>query len=68
MVLSYDYWQKHTGGDASILGQTISLNDRPFKVIGVVGANFHSAVWGETPALFVPMSMLEEVLPGRVRR
>jgi predicted permease len=65
MVLSYDYWQKHTGGDLSIVGQTISLNDHPFKVIGVAGANFHSAVWGETPALFVPMSMLEEVMPGR---
>lgn len=65
MVLSYDYWQKHTGGDASVVGQTISLNDHPFKVIGVAGANFHSAVWGETPALFVPMSMLEEVMPGR---
>ncbi|WP_260702977.1 ABC transporter permease [Edaphobacter flagellatus] len=65
MVLSYYYWQKHTGGDASIVGQNISLNGHPFKVVGVTGPNFHSAVWGETPALFVPMSMLGEVMPGR---
>ena len=65
MVLSYDYWQKHTGGDPSIVGQNISLNGHPFKVIGIAGARLHSAVWGETPALFVPMSMLEEIIPGQ---
>ncbi|MBS1799875.1 MAG: ABC transporter permease [Acidobacteria bacterium] len=65
IVLGYDYWQKHTGGDASIVGQNISLNGHPFKVIGVAGADFHSGVWGETPALFVPMTMLAEVMPGR---
>jgi putative ABC transport system permease protein len=64
-VVSYHFWQDKLGADPSLVGQTISLNGHPFEVIGISAPGFHSAVWGETPALFVPMSMLEEMLPGR---
>ena len=30
--------------------------------------NFQSAVWGEMPDLFVPMSMLDAVIPGKGKR
>ncbi|MDE1176739.1 MAG: ABC transporter permease [Edaphobacter sp.] len=68
IVLSYDYWQKHLSGDPSVVNDTLSLNGHPFKVIGIAGPRFHSAVWGETPALFVPMAMLGQVIPGQDRR
>jgi predicted permease len=65
MVLSYDYWQKHMGADPAVVGQTIALNGHPFKVVGIAGPRFHSAVWGESPAVFVPMSMIDQVILGQ---
>lgn len=67
-VVSYNFWQAHLGGDSSLVGQTITLNGHPFQVVGIAAPEFHSAVWGELPALFVPMSMLDQAIPGRGAR
>ncbi len=68
IVLSYDYWRVHIDSDPSVVNETISLNGHPFKVIGIAAPGFRSAVWGETPALFVPMAMIDQVIPGQGRR
>lgn len=34
-VVSYEFWQRRLGGDPSVLGQTIRLDDRTFTIIGV---------------------------------
>lgn len=39
-VLSYELWQRRYGGDRSILGREIRMNDRPFKVIGILPPGF----------------------------
>ena len=67
-VLSYHYWMTHLGGDPNVVGKTIALNSHSFEVIGVAPENFQSAVWGQTPDLFVPMSMLDTVIPGKGKR
>jgi len=64
-VVSYSFWQNHLNADPTVVGQTLLLNNYPFQVIGIADPNFRSAVWGETPAVFVPMSMLEQADPGR---
>ncbi len=63
-VLSYGYWQRHFGGDPSILNQTIRLNDHPFTVVGVAPAGFRSVVIGDAPDVFAPMMMKAEFTPG----
>ena len=68
VVVSFDYWRAHMNSDASVVNQTISLNGNPFRVIGVSAPGFRSAVWGETPAMFVPMAMIDQVIPGQGRR
>lgn len=35
VVLSYAYWQKRFAGQTDILGKKVSLNGKPFTVIGV---------------------------------
>ena len=36
LVLSYDYWMRSWGGDKSIIGRTLRMNDRVHTVIGVL--------------------------------
>lgn len=41
-ILSYGLWKAQFGGDASILGKTISLDSRPFTVVGVMPSGFQN--------------------------
>jgi len=45
MVLSYKYWQKRFGGNPSIIGQTVLVNQHPFTVIGVAPENYRGAYY-----------------------
>ncbi len=36
LMLSYEYWKKHEGGDPNIVGKTYEMNDRVHTVIGVL--------------------------------
>ncbi|MGD0442770.1 MAG: ABC transporter permease [Edaphobacter sp.] len=64
-VVSFNYWKTHLGSDANVVGQALSINGQPFQIIGVSAPAFQSAVWGQVPDVFVPMSMLEQIRPGR---
>lgn len=39
-VLSHAFWQREFGGDPAALGRTLSLDGRPFPVIGVTPPSF----------------------------
>jgi predicted permease len=40
MVLSDGYWKRRFGADPDIVGKTITLNNQPFEIIGVMPADF----------------------------
>ncbi len=40
-ILSYPYWKSHFGGSPQVLGQTLTLNDTSYTVVGVLPASFH---------------------------
>ena len=39
-ILSHALWQRRFAGDGSMVGQAITLNGRPFTVIGIMPADF----------------------------
>ena len=39
-VISYRFWQRRFGGDPNILGKTLSLNNTPTQIVGVMPAEF----------------------------
>ncbi len=42
VVLSYGLWKQRFGGDASIVGHTIQLDNTPYLVVGIIGRNFNA--------------------------
>lgn len=40
VVLSHAMWQEQFGGDESILGRVITLDDKPYRIVGVARADF----------------------------
>lgn len=65
VVLGYDYWRTHFGASPEVLGQSILINGHPFTVVGVAPDHFDSAIGGYRPAVFVPVTMVEQAIPWR---
>jgi len=64
VVLSFSYWHRRFGSDPSIVNQSLLVNGRPFTILGIAPPGFHSAVMGDTPDVFAPMTMKAAVQPG----
>jgi len=56
VVVSHAFWKSRLGSDARAVGRTISLNERPFSVIGVMPEGFGGLSFGAQ--LWVPVAML----------
>ena len=41
-LLSESLWRRRFGGDPAIVGRTASLNDRPYRIVGVMPGSFES--------------------------
>ena len=43
VILSYASWRKRFGGKQDVIGQSITLNEMPHTIVGVLPQNFHFA-------------------------
>jgi hypothetical protein len=44
VVLSYEFWQSHFGGDPKVLGRALTLDSEKYSVVGVMPAQFQFPV------------------------
>lgn len=62
-VLGYGFWQTEYGGRPSVVGQTISLDNHPFDILGVIGPGFTGVDVGRKSDIYVPLCA-EEIIAG----
>jgi len=65
VVLSHSYWMRHFGGDAGVLNQAILVNNTEMTIVGVAQAGFSGIQVGQTPDIFVPLTMKGQMTPIR---
>jgi macrolide transport system ATP-binding/permease protein len=63
VMLNYNFWQRRFGGDAGLVGRTITLNNLPYTVIGIAPRDFIGCD-PEVPDLWVPIMMNANVHLG----
>jgi predicted permease len=64
-VLSYSLWQTRFGGNPAIVGNTISLNNHAFAVVGVMPTAFRGVASIGGPALWVPIMTYPVITSGQ---
>ena len=65
IVLSYKFWQRRFGGDSSVIGQTVQVNQHPFTIIGVAPESYRGAYYFIEPAFYIPLTALSIISPGQ---
>ncbi len=65
VVLSYQFWQAALGGDASAVGRTMTIYNRPFDVIGIMPRGF---TLGNSEAFWVPFDFAGDLARASVTR
>ncbi len=56
-VLSYGFWQRAFGGRSDVVGQTVLLNQKPYKILGVMRSDFD---WPRGMQMWVPIALQPE--------
>jgi predicted permease len=64
VVLTHACWAARFGSSPAVLNRTVALNGHPFVVVGVADARFHGLTQGESPDLFVPLTMEKSLIPN----
>jgi predicted permease len=53
-VISHELWQRQYGGDPAVRGETLTLEDEPYEIVGVVPAG---QAFPEGTAVWVPLDL-----------
>lgn len=63
VVVSHAFWEQRLGAQAAAIGQTITIDQRPYTIVGVAPQDFFGTTVGQAPDLWVPLAMEEQLPP-----
>ena len=63
-VISDRLWRRDFGARGDVVGQTLTIRNRPYIVVGVAPAAFNGIMPGGVADLWVPISMVDDVEPA----
>ena len=63
-VLGYDYWRRRFESNPAVLNDTLIINGQAFTIIGVAPQGFEGTTLGESPDVYVPLTMRAVTQPG----
>jgi predicted permease len=58
IVLSYDYWKEKFSADPAVVGHPVTVDGRPFTIVGVAPKEFHGVQAFANIEAYLPMSEL----------
>jgi predicted permease len=62
VMLSHGYWQRAFGSDPGVIGRTLRMGTRNYTIVGVAPAGYRGGLPALTPAFYVPLAMLDELM------
>jgi predicted permease len=62
VMLSHGYWQGAFGADPQVVGRTLRMGGRNYTIVGVAPADYRGGLPALTPAFYVPMAMVDELM------
>ena len=54
VILAFDTWKKRFGSDPNIVGQTLTLNQQSYRIVGVMGPEFN---WPNQAEIWAPIAL-----------
>src|SRR5262249_43363502 len=67
IVLSHGLWERRFGADPKVIDRTVTINGRPFTIIGVTPREFAGTSRATAPDLYLPITVYGQItgpLPG----
>ena len=64
-VISYAFWKQRFGLEPSALGKIIHVGSVSFEIVGVTPPGFFGETVGQSPDVWVPITMQDAIYPGR---